>query len=162
MVRNMVTGFQEVLHQEHVSDREYDGHWSTSRSCGQRVTKHPETVGHTDIANARDYAENADAIYYRASERTSILWRSWVTWWTHKLSHPRRMWCTTHRKLARQPWRPYQQGSNTLLLETCNVCPSKQIMQDLGIRTQEERGMVKQDVGKQEELYLTLQVDNCK
>ena len=103
------------------TDIEYNGNWSTSRSCGKCGAKHPETIGHSDTENASNDEGNAAAIWYRASERTSVLWRPWVPQWTRKLSWPRRTRCATQRKYARWLLMSCKQGSNKLLLDPWNV-----------------------------------------
>ena len=79
--------------------------------------KTPITSGQSATTNARNDSGNAAEIFCRDSEQTSTLRRPWLPRWTRKLLRPRRTKCTMQRKLARWPWSPCQQGSNTLCLE---------------------------------------------
>ena len=63
------------------------------------------------------------------------------------------MQCATQSKLEWWPKWSGQQWSNILLLDSCNVCPSDQILKYPGRRPQEVRGVIQQDVGERAELH---------
>ena len=125
MVCDVVTGLQEVLHQEQVPT-ENPTVIEAPVNHVANVVKTPSNSWSHSYSKCKQCAGNLYAICCRALECTSILWRLWSPQWTRKLLRPRRTRCATQRKLEIPRCWPCQQVSKKILLDPWKLCLSEQ------------------------------------
>ena len=120
-----------------ILNRDSWDYFRTKRACSKRGAKHQSEVSDTTTTDADNYAGYAPAIYYCTTADPPSLWRLWLLHRTEQTLRLRRVWFSTLSKLERCVCWPRFQWSNTLLLDTNNVCPLRKLLHEPFIKPQE-------------------------